>query len=190
MFRSDKNIVKPNNDNRSMFADGFKERYDLEQYFWTEDTVNRLLQSLEFIENCCCLTTPSLGEGFFRIGREEVVLDIDTRFNYLPKFRYFDIRTPEEQEEEFRIIILDPPFFYLSMEQIYNAVLTITKNNFNTKILIGFLKREEKILLETFKKFNLKETNFKLEYATARPNKWKNYALYSNIDLPNIKRIK
>ena len=149
MLRSDKNIIKPNIDNRSMFIDGFKERYDLEQYFWTENTVNRLLQSLKFIDNCCCLTTPSLGEGFFRIGREEVVLDIDTRFDYLPKFRYFDIRTPEEQEEEFKIIILDPPFFYLSMEQIYKAVLTITKNDFNTKILIEFLRREEKILLET-----------------------------------------
>ena len=173
-----------------MFQNGFKARYDLEQYFWTEDTVNRLLVSLKFMDNCCCLTTPSLGVGFNNIGREEVVLDIDKRFDYLPKFRYFDIRTPQEQEEDFRIIILDPPFFYLSMEQIYNSVLTITKGDFNTKILIGFLKRESKILLETFKKFNLKETNFKLEYATAKPNKWQNYALYSNIDLPNIKRIK
>lgn len=189
MNRSVKNIMD-NEDSRSMFADGFTERYDLEQYFWTEDTVNRLLKSLEFMDNCCCLTTPSLGEGFFRIGREEVVLDIDTRFDYLPKFRYFDIRAPVAQEEDFRIIILDPPFFYLSMEQIYNSVLAITKGNFDTKILIGFLKREEKTLLTTFKKFNLRETNFKLEYATTRPNKWKNYALYSNIDLPNIKRIK
>lgn len=76
------------------------------------------------------------------------------------------------------------------MDEIYNSVLTITKGDFNTKILIGFLKRESKSLLETFKKFNLKETNFKLEYPTARPNKWQNYALYSNIDLPNIKRLK
>jgi len=188
MNRTPKNIIQ--NDNRTMFPDGFKERYDLEQYFWTEETVQKLLQSLEFMDSCCCLTTPSLGEGFNRIGREEVVLDIDTRFEYLPKFRYFDIRLPKEQEEDFRVIILDPPFFYLPMEQIYNAVVTVCKGNFNTKILIGFLKREEKTLLETFKKFNLKETNFKLQYATARPNKWQNYALYSNIDLPNIKRIK
>lgn len=95
MNRTEKNIVK--NQSRSMFADGFKKRYDLEQYFWTEDTVKRLLASLEFMESCCCLTTPSLGVGFHNIGREEVVLDIDTRFDFLPKFRYFDIRAPTEK---------------------------------------------------------------------------------------------
>lgn len=190
MNRSDKNIISPLSNSTSMFADGFKERYDLEQYFWSENTVKRLIESLEFTENCCCLTTPSLAHGFYQIGREEVVLDIDTRFNYLPKFRYFDIRFPVEQDEEFRIIVLDPPFFYLSMETIYNAVVKLAKENFDTKIMIGFLKREENLLLRTFKKFNLKETNFKLEYSTVKPNKWKNYCLYSNVDLPNIKRKK
>eukprot|EP01034_Spumella_vulgaris_P029174 gene29174-36176_t len=55
--------------------------------------------------------------------------------------------------------------------------------------MIGFLKREERQLLEVFRDFNLKQTNFQLEYATVKPNKWKNYALYSNVDLPGIKRI-
>jgi len=186
MSRKEKNIT----DNRSMFANGFEERTDLEQYFWTEDTVLRLIKSLEFIPNCCCLTTPTLGCGFHHIGREEVVLDIDTRFNFLPKFRYFDIRYPINQEEEFSIIVMDPPFFYIPMDVIYRAVLTITKNNTDTNLMIGFLQREEKLLLETFKDFHLKRTNFPLEYATVKPNKWKNYKLYSNIDLPSIKRVK
>ena len=121
MFRSAKNIVK--NENISMFDEDFEERYDVEQYCWTKNTIERLLKSLEFIENCCCLTTPSLGKGFYNVGRTEVVLDIDTRFSYLPKYRYFDIRNPTEQKETFEILIVDPPFFYLSMEQIFNAVL-------------------------------------------------------------------
>lgn len=190
MNRKYKNITTQSPKDRSMFSDGFVERYDIEQYFWTEDTVNRLLHSLQYMSDCCCLTTPSLGAGFYNIGREEVVLDIDKRFEYLPKFQYYDIRIPTPLDDNFNIIILDPPFFYIPMEIIYNAVVEIAKNNFNTKILMGFLKREEKILLETFKKFNLRETNFKLEYATVKPNKWKNYSLYSNIDLPNIKRKK
>jgi hypothetical protein len=189
--RKDKNVEKSSDMvARSMFADGFVERFDLEQYFWTEETVNRLLVALEYVPDCCCLTTPSLGHGFYTIGREEVVLDIDERFNYLPKFRYFDIRFPVPQAEDFRIIIMDPPFFYLPMPVIYEAVLTITKGNTNVKLLIGFLKREERTLLETFRPFQLKETNFPLNYATVRPNKWKNYALYSNCDLPGIKRMK
>jgi hypothetical protein len=185
MNRKSKNIV---NKSKSMFADGFVERYDLEQYFWTEDTVKRLLHSLEYIPECCCLTTPSLGHGFYEIGREELVLDIDTRFDYLPKFRYFDILYPSNVDENVRMIVMDPPFFYIPMEKIYEAVIKITNGDTNCKLMIGFLIREEKTLLQSFSKFNLKRTNFPLEYATARPNKWKNYALYSNIDLPGIKR--
>lgn len=190
MNRKTKNVSDPPEASRHMFETGFKERYDLEQYFWTEDTVQRLIKSLEFMPDCCCLTTPSLGVGFYQQGREEVVLDIDDRFAYLPRFRYFDIRYPTNTNltENFRIIVMDPPFFYISMDQLYQAVMTITKDRTDIKLMIGFLKREEKALLEAFKAFNLRETNFPLEYATVRPNKWRNYALYSNIDLPGIKR--
>jgi hypothetical protein len=189
-LRKGKNIETIVSSTRSMFEEGFVERFDLEQYFWTEQTVQSLLKALEYFNDCCCLTTPSLGHGFYTNGREEVVLDIDERFNYLPKFRYFDIRFPVPQAEDFRIIIMDPPFFYLSMEVIYNAVLTVTRGDTSVKLLIGFLKREERTLLETFKPFNLRETAFPLEYSTVKPNKWKNYCLYSNCDLPGIKRIK
>ena len=185
--RKEKNILKKD---KSMFGNGFEERYDLEQYFWTEDTVNKLINSLEYTPDCCCLTTPSLGHGFNEIGRKELVLDIDTRFDYLPKFRYFDILYPVQLNENIHIIVMDPPFFYIPMDQIYKAVIKIIKGDTNCKLMIGFLIREEKILLNTFSKFNLKRTNFPLEYATAKPNKWKNYALYSNIDLPGIKRLK
>ena len=186
MNRSEKNI---HHQSKSMFSDGFKERYDLEQYFWTEDTVKRLIDSLRFTHDCCCLTTPSLGHGFYQIGRQELVLDIDTRFDYLPRFKYFDILYPIEIDDNIHIIVMDPPFFYIPMEKMYEAVMKITNGNTNYKLMIGFLIREEKILLETFHEFKLKKTNFPLEYATAKPNKWKNYALYSNIDLPGIKRI-
>jgi len=187
MNRTSKNIV---DSSRSMFADGFQERYDLEQYFWTEDTVQRLIEALQFTPDCCCLTTPSLGVGFHNMGREEVVLDIDTRFAYLPRFRYFDILLPQgSEDEQFRIVVMDPPFFYISMDKLLEAVLCITKGDtHNVKLMIGFLKREEKILLNTFKDFQLRETNFQLEYATVKSNKWKNYSLYSNVDLPGIKR--
>lgn len=38
--------------------------------------------------------------------------------------------------------------------------------------------------------FNLERTSFELEYATVKANRWDNYALYSNVDLPFIKRNK
>jgi hypothetical protein len=38
--------------------------------------------------------------------------------------------------------------------------------------------------------FNLERTNFELEYATVKANRWDNYALWTNVDLPMIKRFK
>ena len=54
----------------------------------------------------------------------------------------------------------------------------LTKNNYCTKIIIGFIKREEKRLLEAFRDYNLKPTSFELEYSSIKPNKWRNFCLY------------
>ncbi|XP_024537165.1 uncharacterized protein LOC112348574 [Selaginella moellendorffii] len=179
-----------------MFADGFQERHDLEQYFWTEATVKRLTQALEGIKEgeICCLTTPSLAHAFyFQHQRTELLLDVDTRFRYLPGFRYFDLRMPaslgSERDHPMSVIVFDPPFFYIPLEVLFEAVTSITKNRANCKLVLGFLRREEAALLRVFKSFGLKPTKFVLEYATVKPNKWRNYTLYSNVDLPCIKRI-
>src|SRR5690242_10355913 len=103
---------------RSMFAEGFTERHDLEQYFWTQETVEKLLEALSDYEDCCCLATPSLAHAWHLQSREETLLDIDTRFAYLPKFRYYDLRNPEDVDDQYRIVIFDPPFFYISMEDL------------------------------------------------------------------------
>jgi hypothetical protein len=173
-----------------MFADGFTERRDLEQYFWTEETVDRLKIALTNASDCCCMATPSLAYSWHCEEREEVLLDIDTRFDFLPKFRYWDIRQPTEIADPVRYIVFDPPFFYIDMDTLYRAVLTACGGNTKTKLLIGFLKREEPLLLKVFSAFGLKRTNFQLNYAHVSPNKWRNYALYSNVDLPGIRREK
>uniref|UniRef100_A0A7S4J2M5 N6-adenine methyltransferase n=1 Tax=Odontella aurita TaxID=265563 RepID=A0A7S4J2M5_9STRA len=175
---------------RHMFADEFIERHDLEQYFWSEATVLGLQKALGYHEDVCCLTTPSLAHAWHEDGREEVLLDLDERFDYLPRFRRFDLRSPEASENEnFRVVVVDPPFFYIPMRQIRDAVLTVTRGRTDLPLLIGFLRREEASLMDAFKDFGLRRTKFNLEYATVKPNKWANYALYSNIDLPGIKRL-
>ncbi|CAG9323425.1 unnamed protein product [Blepharisma stoltei] len=174
---------------RSMFADGFVERHDLEQYFWTEKTVSNLIHAIESYTNLLCIATPSLAHALHEEGREEALYDIDTRFSYLPKFRYYDLLNPEDVSEEFRIVVFDPPFFYIPMHKVFEAVCKVVSYNFNTKIMIAFLRREQNELFQYFRAFNIKPTNFLLEYATVSPNKWRNYCLYSNVDLPGIKRL-
>lgn len=178
---------------RHMFRNGFVERHDLEQYFWTTTTVHNLPRALAFDPALCCLAAPSLAHAFYvEQPRNEVrLLDIDTRFSYLPGFRFWDIRHPEPLGGEiFRVVVFDPPFFYIPMAELHRAVMEVCKGDTATKLLIGFLVREEASLLAAFKEFRLVKTKFVLEYATVKPNKWRNYALYSNVDLPGIKRIR
>lgn len=199
-----KNKSKNNRDRnfvgRSMFVSGFTERRDLEQYFWTDNTIRAIkfaLQSTFDTDSSLCLCTPTVAHAWWMDDGVGVsLLDLDTRFEYLPKFRYFDLRVPSATDLEpecsmWRVIVFDPPFFYIPMDVLYKAVMYVSKGNTKqTKLLVGFLKREERILLETFKEFNLKKTNLALEYAHVKSNKWANYAMYSNVDLPGIKRLK
>lgn len=185
---------------RRMFQDGFTERRDLEQYFWTDKTIEGIkfaLQSMFDADSSLCLCTPTVAHSWWMDDGVGVsLLDLDTRFEYLPKFRYFDLRAPSDTDLEpetsmWRVIVFDPPFFYIPMNVLYDAVVYVAKGNVKqTKLLIGFLKREEKVLLETFKELSLRRTNFPLEYAHVKSNKWANYAMYSNVDLPGIKRYK
>lgn len=50
--------------------------------------------------------------------------------------------------------------------------------------------RDEGHVKSAFGQFHLERTNFNLEYATVKPNRWDNYGWYSNTDLPMIKRLK
>jgi hypothetical protein len=66
----------------------------------------------------------------------------------------------------------------------------VAKGNPNVKLLISFMIRDEQKVKSAFSIFNLERTSFELEYATVKPNRWDNYALWSNVDLPMIKRLK
>lgn len=185
-----KNIFKKSHGH--VFADDLEEKHAWEQFFWTRDTVGRLMNACNFVyeQKTCCFTTPSMAHAWHETGRDEVLLDIDTRFEYLPKFKYYDARKPYSLDDSFRLLILDPPFFAVPIEQIRDAVDVITKKDYTTKILIAFIKRGEQRLRTAFRHYNLQPTKFELQYASIKDNKWSNFVLYSNIDLPGIKRMK
>ena len=131
-----------------------------------------------------------MADAWHQQGRDEVLLDIDRRFEYLPKFRYFDARDPQKLDETFRLLILDPPFFATPIEVFRDAVDVLTGKDYSTKIILGFLVRGEKRMREAFKHYKLVPTRYPLQYPSIKPSKWRNFCLYSNIDLPGIKRIK
>lgn len=185
-----KNFFIKNEDD--VFMGKIKEKTEYEQFFWSKNVVDSIIHSIgcEYTEKICCFTTPSVAHQMHMNGQDEVLLDIDKRFEYLPKFKYYDAYDPKNLKEDFRLLIIDPPFFVIPIEQIKKAVDVITKNDYNTRILIAYIKRNEKRLRLAFKEYKLFPTSFPLEYISIKSNKWSNFVLYSNIELPKIKRLK
>lgn len=177
---------------RNVFRSDLEEKRAWEQFFWTAETVDGLMKACRFVyeTKTCCLFTPSLAYAWHHEGRDETLLDIDTRFASLPSFRYYDVTDPYDLDKTFRLLILDPPFFSVPIEVIRDAVDRLTGGDFSTKLIIGFLTRAEWRLRTAFKPYCLKPTDFRMTYASIKPNKWKNFTLYSNIDLPGIRRKK
>jgi hypothetical protein len=179
-------------DGQNVFNNKIPEDHKLEQFFWNEDTVRRLMESCKYLfENeTCCLMTPTIAHLWHtEEGRDEVLLDIDKRFDYLPKYRYYDVRVPETiKNESFRLIIMDPPFFIIPIEVIAKAVEVLTGGDPSVKIMIAYYVRGEQKLRTALKKYNLFPTKFKLVYDCFKENKLGNFVLYSNIELPGIKR--
>jgi hypothetical protein len=69
-----------------------------------------------------------------------------------------------------------------------HAIQVLSNFNKNIKLLMSFMTRDERQVKAAFNTFNLERTMYKLEYATVEPNRWENYGLYSNVDIPMIKR--
>jgi len=193
LIHSDKEENQINNENviYSEIEDKFPktELREVEQYFFTEEVIKNLIDSLEYEENIVCLGTPAVADGFYKFKQKIVTcLDIDSRFNYLPGFQFFDIlNSPDEINFKTDLLIIDPPFFKMSLVELYNCVEKLTGGNKSTKITFAFVHREERALLNIFKSYNLQLTKFQLEYRTVEPNRWNNYALYSNFEMGKIK---
>ena len=93
-------------------------------------------------------------------------------------------------ENEFELILFDPPFFYITLEQMAHAISVVAGQNREMKLMMSFMIKDEKQVRSAFRQFQLERTNFELEYGTVKPNRWDNYGLYANTDLPMIKRLK
>ena len=117
-------------------------------------------------------------------------VDIDNRFNYLPKFINCDITKQDLiLPDNFvpNIIIVDPPFFKMKLYDLYNCIDKITKKNKKTKLVFAFIIREDKNLLNIFKEYKLKLTKFPLEYRGVDKTKWGNYGIYTNFEQGKFK---
>jgi hypothetical protein len=158
------------------------ENHQREQYFWDPKTVQELTDFLEGFENPCCLCTPSVGEELHRRGKDVTVLDVDERFAHLPQYQHWDLYRPTALNLDFDVILVDPPFFKVSLSQLFKAVRMLCRFDLSSKIVVTWLTRRESALLGTFAPFGLSPMGYHPGYLTVQSCAKNDIQLYANWD--------
>lgn len=140
------------------------ERHENEQYFFTPATLGGFADFLARYSSICVICAPMLGKTLAERGAKVTILDIDDRFAHLPGFRHYDLTRPEWLGNEFEIIVCDPPFFNVSLSQLFQALRLLARHSFEQKLLVSYLQRRERAVLSTFAPFQLEPTGFEPRY--------------------------
>ncbi len=137
-----------------------------EQYFWDDATAARLAEVAARFQNPACLCAPLLG---VELERRKIVcstLDVDERFAHLKGFTRFDVYRPTWQTPEFGAIVCDPPFWIVSLSQLFAAVRLLARHNFSMPLAICYPSRRGANLCATFHRFELRATGYFPTYRT------------------------
>lgn len=158
------------------------EKHEREQYFFNEPTIEKLSGFVSEFKNPALLCMPMIGKRLHQQRKHVRTLDIDERFSDLQGFRLWSIWRPERLDETFDLIAVDPPFFSVSLSQLFSAVRLLANFDFSSKIMISYLKRRENALLGTFHMFGLKPTGYKPGYRTIKNCDRNEIEFYANFE--------
>ena len=139
-----------------------------EQYFFDSFTISHLVSFLSKYNEIGLLCAPMLGKALANSGKQITVLDIDDRFMDVPGFLHWDIYRPTELPQSFEIIVCDPPFFNISLSQLFKAIRVLAHYDFEQKILVSYLARRQHAIMNTFSPFKLEPTGFYPTYVTVQ----------------------
>lgn len=155
------------------------EDHGLEQYFFDTTTVSKLADFASQFINPCLLCMPMVGQELEKRGFRATTLDIDERFSHLKGFKKFDLYRPVPTNDEYGIVLCDPPFNLVKLSQLFDAIRTLT-NGWEQPFGITYTKSRESALLGTFAKFNLQPTGYNLNYLTIKQAEHNKVELYLN----------
>ncbi|HUS13423.1 MAG TPA: hypothetical protein VM536_00180 [Chloroflexia bacterium] len=158
------------------------ERHENEQYFFDRPTLDHLAGVVAAYPNPCCLCAPLLGQELERRGVAVRTLDVDDRFATLRGFRHYDLCRPEWLGEEFGLILCDPPFFRVSLSQLFAAIRFLSRNDYRQPLLISYLSRRSANILGTFARFGLQPTGLHPGYQTVQTVARNEIEFFGNLD--------
>jgi hypothetical protein len=152
-----------------------------EQYFFDKHILDFLSEYLCAYKNPCCVCAPLLGKTLAEKGKKVYILDIDTRFSQYAQFIEYDIYRPRWLGITFDIIVCDPPFFRLSLSQLFHAMRVLSRYDFTQKLMVGYLSRRATNVEGTFSKFHLRRTGIPLTYQTVQKIGRNDIELFTNL---------
>lgn len=141
-----------------------------EQYFFDDATV-QVLADFVIANNFvlpCCLCCPLLGRELVNCGLETRILDCDERFADVQGFVPYDLYRPAWTGEKYGVIICDPPFFKVSLSQLFRAIRVLARHDFAQPLMIFYLSRRATNVMGTFARFNLQATGWQPRYQTVQ----------------------
>lgn len=155
-----------------------------EQYFFADETVKALSDLLTRYENPCALCAPSVGRVVAAQKHPVTVLDIDERFEEVAGFHHYNLARPEHLDGRFDLILCDPPFFNISLSQLFTALRLLSHFDLSQRLMVSYLTRRADAVESVFAPFNLRRTAHHPAYQTVRKCERNDIVFFTNFDLP------
>lgn len=168
-----------------------EEKRELEQYFFDDSTLEKLEGIVEKggFRKIACLGVPTLAARLESRGKDVTLLDLDTRWaSHLEDFKEWDIKKPSYLQEEFDLIICDPPFFDVGLAQLRQALKILSHFNPSQKILVSYLVRRSGTFLRSLRFFNLRETGFFPTYSGIPRTRKNDVQFFANFPVEETKK--
>ncbi len=159
-----------------------EERHANEQYFFDGPTCRRLAELLAGFARPCCLCAPLVAQALVARHRPVWLLDIDRRFASVPGFVEWNVCRPRRLDVDFDVILCDPPFFKVGLQQLFAALRMLGRYDFGRRLMISYLVRRSGALLATFARFGLRPTGVRLGYLSVQSCAKNEIELYANWD--------
>lgn len=126
---------------------GVSEDHRYEQFFYDEGTTQQLYQLVDLYERPLLLCNPSLAVMAERKSKPYLLLDRDTRFDFLSGYRPFSLMEPYFVNNfDFDAVFIDPPFANVTPEQVARCLRLMGADR--VPLYVAYNSRREDALLK------------------------------------------
>ncbi len=166
------------------------ELHEQEQYFFAPQTADALARFAGAYSRVCCLCAPMVGQRLEELGSRPRTLDLDERFAHLQGFRRYDLYRPEWLEQEFDLILCDPPFFRVSLSQLFTALRVLSHGHYDQKLMIAYLWRRTSAVVGSLSRFGVQPTGIELRYRTVQTVERNRIELFTNLSGDEVEALR